>query len=59
MTTSIDYSQLTGAYTIDPAHTRLGFVARHAMVTKVVVPSTGSPAPHTSTERTSTGRQWR
>ncbi|HLI44844.1 MAG TPA: YceI family protein [Acidimicrobiales bacterium] len=26
---------LTGDYTIDPAHTRLGFVARHAMVTKV------------------------
>jgi polyisoprenoid-binding protein YceI len=26
---------LTGTYTIDPAHTRLGFVARHAMVTKV------------------------
>jgi polyisoprenoid-binding protein YceI len=26
---------LTGAYTLDPAHTRLGFVARHAMVTKV------------------------
>ena len=28
-------SQLTGTYTIDPAHSRLGFVARHAMVTKV------------------------
>lgn len=26
---------LTGAYTIDPAHSRIGFVARHAMVTKV------------------------
>ena len=26
---------LTGDYTIDPAHSRLGFVARHAMVTKV------------------------
>jgi polyisoprenoid-binding protein YceI len=25
----------TGAYTIDPAHSRIGFVARHAMVTKV------------------------
>lgn len=35
MTTSIDYSQLTGNYTIDPAHTRIGFVARYAMVTKV------------------------
>lgn len=26
---------LTGDYTIDPTHSRLGFVARHAMVTKV------------------------
>jgi polyisoprenoid-binding protein YceI len=26
---------LTGDYELDPAHTRLGFVARHAMVTKV------------------------
>ena len=25
----------TGAYTIDPTHSRIGFVARHAMVTKV------------------------
>ncbi|KAB8181514.1 polyisoprenoid-binding protein [Nonomuraea phyllanthi] len=28
-------SELTGTYTIDPAHSRFGFVARHAMVTKV------------------------
>src|ERR1019366_7385204 len=28
-------TDLTGTYTIDPAHTRIGFVARHAMVTKV------------------------
>ena len=28
-------SELSGTYTIDPAHTRIGFVARHAMVTKV------------------------
>jgi polyisoprenoid-binding protein YceI len=28
-------SSLTGTYTIDPAHSRVGFVARHAMVTKV------------------------
>jgi polyisoprenoid-binding protein YceI len=28
-------SDLTGTYTLDPAHTRIGFVARHAMVTKV------------------------
>ena len=26
---------LTGTYTIDPSHSRIGFVARHAMVTKV------------------------
>lgn len=26
---------LTGSYTLDPVHSRLGFVARHAMVTKV------------------------
>jgi polyisoprenoid-binding protein YceI len=26
---------LTGAYTLDPAHSRIGFVARHAMITKV------------------------
>ena len=28
-------ADITGDYTIDPAHTRLGFIARHAMVTKV------------------------
>ena len=30
-----DYSAYEGTWTIDPTHTRLGFVARHAMVTKV------------------------
>jgi polyisoprenoid-binding protein YceI len=38
MTTEIStpaLAQLTGTYTIDPAHSRIGFVARHAMVTKV------------------------
>ena len=25
----------TGTYSIDPAHSRVGFVARHAMITKV------------------------
>lgn len=35
MSTAIDHTQLTGEYTIDPTHTRIGFVARHAMVTKV------------------------
>jgi polyisoprenoid-binding protein YceI len=29
------YSELTGDYTIDTAHSRMGFVARHAMVAKV------------------------
>ncbi|BAU83499.1 yceI-like protein [Streptomyces laurentii] len=33
MTTPL--SALTGDYVLDPAHTRIGFVARHAMVTKV------------------------
>ncbi|MGN0065122.1 MAG: YceI family protein [Nocardioides sp.] len=32
-TTAID--DIAGNYVIDPSHTRLGFVARHAMVTKV------------------------
>ncbi len=32
---AIPQSELTGTYTIDPAHTRIGFSARHAMVTKV------------------------
>jgi polyisoprenoid-binding protein YceI len=31
-TTLVD---LAGSYILDPAHTRIGFVARHAMVTKV------------------------
>lgn len=30
-----DLTAYTGTWTIDPAHTHLGFVARHAMVTKV------------------------
>lgn len=30
-----DEGGLTGEWTIDPAHTRIGFSARHAMVTKV------------------------
>ena len=28
-------TDITGDYTVDPSHSRLGFVARHAMVTKV------------------------
>ncbi|MGI8679012.1 MAG: YceI family protein [Jatrophihabitans sp.] len=34
-TTTTDFSTLTGTYTLDAAHSRFGFVARHAMVTKV------------------------
>jgi polyisoprenoid-binding protein YceI len=34
-TTATELEQLTGTYTIDPSHSRVGFVARHAMVTKV------------------------
>ena len=34
MTTTVP-DTLTGDYTIDAAHSRIGFVARHAMVTKV------------------------
>lgn len=33
--TTSGLDQLTGDYTLDQAHSRLGFVARHAMVTKV------------------------
>jgi polyisoprenoid-binding protein YceI len=34
-TTTPALTELTGTYTLDPAHSRIGFVARHAMVTKV------------------------
>ncbi|HET6793515.1 MAG TPA: YceI family protein [Acidimicrobiales bacterium] len=34
-TTPAGTEALTGQYTFDPAHSRIGFVARHAMVTKV------------------------
>ena len=35
MTESTSATDLTGTYDLDPTHTQLGFVARHAMVTKV------------------------
>ncbi|MGH9152161.1 MAG: YceI family protein [Acidimicrobiales bacterium] len=35
MTTNTTVGTLTGTYAIDPAHSRIGFVARHAMVTRV------------------------
>jgi polyisoprenoid-binding protein YceI len=35
MSTTTVPNTLTGTYAIDPAHSRIGFVARHAMVTKV------------------------
>ncbi|WBB80711.1 YceI family protein [Micromonospora sp. WMMD882] len=34
-TPTAELAQLTGTYVLDPSHTRIGFVARHAMVTKV------------------------
>ena len=34
-TASATLAALSGTYTIDPTHSRVGFVARHAMVTKV------------------------
>jgi polyisoprenoid-binding protein YceI len=34
-TTTTDFRPLTGTYAIDASHSRIGFVARHAMVTKV------------------------
>ncbi|MDT4923386.1 MAG: hypothetical protein QOG01_1099 [Pseudonocardiales bacterium] len=33
--TTTDFSTLTGTYALDAVHSRFGFVARHAMVTKV------------------------
>jgi len=35
MSTTTVPTALTGTYAIDPTHSRIGFVARHAMVTKV------------------------
>jgi len=35
MTTTTQLSELTGDYVLDKAHTRIGFVARQAMVSKV------------------------
>ncbi|MGW0523305.1 YceI family protein [Crossiella sp. NPDC003009] len=35
MTSTLSLSELTGDYAIDATHSRVGFVARHAMVTKV------------------------
>ena len=35
MSTTTVPTTLTGTYTLDPTHSRIGFVARHAMVTKV------------------------
>jgi polyisoprenoid-binding protein YceI len=35
MTATSDPAALTGTYAIDPSHSRIGFVARHAMVTKI------------------------
>jgi polyisoprenoid-binding protein YceI len=35
MTTAVIPSTLTGSYVLDASHSRIGFVARHAMITKV------------------------
>jgi len=35
MTVTTPAFSLTGTYELDPAHSRIGFVARHAMITKV------------------------
>ena len=35
MTVTTPTEALTGTYALDPSHSRIGFVARHAMVTKV------------------------
>lgn len=35
MSTTTTPTTVTGTYAIDPSHSRIGFVARHAMVTKV------------------------
>jgi len=35
MTTETATTPATGTYTIDPSHSRIGFVARHAMITKI------------------------
>ena len=35
MSTTATQTDIAGAYTLDASHSRLGFVARHAMVTKV------------------------
>src|SRR3954452_13485551 len=34
-TVAPSFTALTGTYSLEPTHTRIGFVARHAMVTKV------------------------
>ena len=34
-TPSVAVEDISGDYTLDPSHTRIGFSARHAMVTKV------------------------
>src|SRR4051812_36648285 len=35
MSTDASYTALTGVYTIDPAHSTIGFSVRHAMITNV------------------------
>ncbi|HTN99539.1 MAG TPA: YceI family protein [Microthrixaceae bacterium] len=35
MTATLSADQITGEYSIDPSHSRIGFAARHAMIAKV------------------------
>ena len=46
-------TDLAGTWAIDAAHTRIGFVARHAMVTKVRGAFNEFEAPPSWTPRTS------
>ena len=59
MTTTVapSLAELTGQYTLDAAHSRLGFVARHAMVTKVRGAFNEFEGTATSTARTQAGRR--
>ena len=45
MTATTKLGELTGGYVLDTAHTRIGFVARQAMVTKRRLRGRGSAWP--------------
>ncbi len=52
-----DHTAYNGTWAIDPSHTRVGFVARHAMVTKVRGAFGTSPGPSSSTPPTPAARR--